>query len=293
MKALLSAVISLVTLAALLTVPAASAQAAFTWRGDDYNWDGYSDLLSVGDENSDVEGCMIYHPATGTGGFHYWGHPERCYWTPNYLGQLTAIGDLNNDGQGDLASISYEDKCLYVWWGVTNGYFSNSVRIGCDWSPYGELAGPGDINSDGNADMLAILSGQCLYSWLGNGAGGFSARRLVGCGWDDYAHLTTPGDLNRDGRPDLVAINLGTNCMWRWYGDGRGNFHAGTEIGCGWAPYRHGLVGLEDINGDGNGDLVASNSYGSLFAWYGLGAGGFTAAHQINGMHLPNRVLIG
>ncbi|MEH1129557.1 hypothetical protein [Micromonospora sp. CPCC 206061] len=53
------------------------------------------------------------------------------------------------------------------------------------------------------------------------------------------------------------------------------------------------MVGLEDINGDDNGDLVARDIAGFVYAWYGLGAGGFTAAHLVNGIILDNRVLVG
>jgi hypothetical protein len=285
----------LVAVTALLLAAAPTpAQAAFNWRGDDYNWDGYSDLLSIWDENGGgLHGCMMYHPANGSGGFYYMGFIERCGWYPHYMDRTTSAGDLNNDGLGDIAAISYEDTCLYVWWGVGDGFFSASDHIGCGWDPYLELLGPGDINTDGNADLLAILGYDCMYKWLGNGAGGFAPRQLVGCGWDEYVNVATPGDLNRDGRPDLVAIHDDTNCMYRWYGDGRGSFHTGTKIGCGWEPYKYRMVGLDDVNGDDNGDLVARDIAGFVYAWYGLGAGGFTARHLVNGIILDNRVLVG
>jgi hypothetical protein len=235
----------------------------------------------------------MYHPANGSGGFYYMGFIERCGWYPHYMDRTTSAGDLNNDGLGDIAAISYEDTCLYVWWGVGDGFFSASDHIGCGWDPYLELLGPGDINTDGNADLLAILGYDCMYKWLGNGAGGFAPRQLVGCGWDEYVNVATPGDLNRDGRPDLVAIHDDTNCMYRWYGDGRGSFHTGYQIGCGWEPYKYRMVGLEDVNGDDNGDLVARDIAGFVYAWYGLGAGGFTARHLVNGIILDNRVLVG
>ncbi|MCW6004039.1 VCBS repeat-containing protein [Micromonospora sp. CPCC 205371] len=105
-----------------------------------------------------------------------------------------------------------------------------------------------------------------------------------GCGWEHlHWDLVAPGDLNRDGRPDLVTIDDRTHCMMRWYGDGRGSFGTGLQIGCGWHLYQYNLAGLHDMNGDGNGDLIALQQGTILDAWYGVGNGGFTAFHSLTG----------
>jgi hypothetical protein len=280
--------------ALVLVLMPAPAQAAFDWRGDDYNWDGFSDLLTIYEDDSGLAGCMTFWAANGTGGFYY-RRPVTCGFSPNLTDRTAAAGDLNNDGVGDIVAISYGDTCLYVKWGINDGIFTDIKQIGCGWDPYTQLLGPGDINSDGNEDLMAVHINGCLYKWLGNGAGGFAPVQEIGCGWESYYadNLATPGDLNRDGHPDLVTIDPRNNCMMRWYGDGRGSFGDGVLIGCGWERFLYKMVGLQDANGDGNGDLIARDSAGYVYAWYGMGNGGFWASVQLSGILLDNRKLIG
>jgi len=277
-------VLVVAVLVALLPAP---ALAAIGDRRDDYNRDGVSDLLAINQEQAaGTVGCLYRWSGTGSGGLNAaarlgcgWGDYQRP----------AAVGDMNSDGVGDVMAISdniYEQKCLWRWWGNGQGGLGNGAVVGCGWETFDTLIGPGDITNDGKADLLAMWAtgDECLYRWSGNGQGGFSAAVELGCGWEQYRDLTAAGDLNRDGHPDLVAIAKNTDCMYRWYGDGRGSFGTGYQIGCGWTGY-FDLTGMTDLNRDGNGDLLAKAYVGNfsyaLFAWYGLGGGGFTAAHRL------------
>jgi hypothetical protein len=90
--------------------------------------------------------------------------------------------------------------------------------------------------------------------------------------------MAAPGDLNRDGTGDLVAINVSSDCLYRWYGDGSGKVYGGTLLGCGWVGYY--IAGAGDLNNDGNGDLVGINEYSDcLYRWYGNGTGVSAQCH--------------
>lgn len=118
------------------------------------------------------------------------------------LGVTVKRNDYNRDGISDIVGVNDGDGCLYRWNGNGSGSFGTGVQLGCDWGAYADsLASVGDINRDGNGDLVSInTSSECLYIWLGAGNGRFGTGRLFGCNWGDYHHnITGPGDLNGDG----------------------------------------------------------------------------------------------
>ncbi|MFF9430394.1 hypothetical protein [Streptomyces sp. NPDC014746] len=54
-------------------------------------------------------------------------------------------------------------------------------------------------------------------------------------------------------------------------------FHARRKVGNGWGAYGR-LIGLGDITGDGQGDLLAVNAGGELFRYSGTGQAGYPFA---------------
>ena len=67
----------------------------------------------------------------------------------------------------------------------------------------------GDLNGDGNLDVVAGNDGQESKAYLGNGNGTFAAKQdeAVGQGASGLALA----DINGDGRPDLVATSYFNN----------------------------------------------------------------------------------
>src|SRR5262249_15312252 len=151
----------------------------------------------------------------------------------------------NRDGVSDLLTV--KGDCLLRYTGNGSGPVGNGKTVGCGWADFGlEVATPGDINGDGNGDILAIRDDGCLYRWLGNGNLGFGTGTLISCsGWSNASELAGAGDLNGDGRADALAIRrVGTDeCMWRWWGTASGGLTGGQQLGCGWGPYTQ-ITGL-------------------------------------------------
>ena len=95
------------------------------------------------------------------------------------------------------------------------------------------MAGTGDFNGDGSADLL-LQSGQQLAEWLMNGTQilpGSGNMGALGPGWT----VPTTGDFNGDGRADLLLRN--GQQLAEWLMDGTqilpGSGNVGT-LGTGW-----------------------------------------------------------
>jgi hypothetical protein len=202
----------------------------------DLNGDGHGDIVAI---NQDI-GCLFRWYGDGSGGFGA-GAQVGCGWG-DFLATLVGAGDLNNDGAGDLLAVNQATGCMFRWFGSGAGGFGLAAQLGCGWNPYvGTVTGAGDINSDGNADIVGIDSvSDCLFRWFGDGSGGFGTGTQVGCGWGPFSGggaVSGLGALNGDSLGDLVAINIETGCLFRWLGAGGGNYGVGGQLGCGWSPY--------------------------------------------------------
>ncbi|MFI7577790.1 FG-GAP repeat domain-containing protein [Micromonospora sp. NPDC049497] len=262
---------------ATVVVVSSPAHATIADKRNDFNRDGISDVVAVNGYD------MYFYAGDGNGGILP-GVYKGTNWHP-YSASLATPGDLNRDGIGDLVAIHEDNKCLYRWYGNGSGGFTGGTQLGCNWGPYEfVLAGAGDLNNDGNGDLLSVNSNNgCLYRWFGNGTGAFGSAAQLGCNaWSDYrASLTGVGDLNGDGNADVVSRNAVNECLYRWYGDGKGNLYGATQLGCNWGAYIN-FSGLGDLNGDGRGDLVAVNYHlDKLYRWLGNGTGSIGSAAVI------------
>ena len=134
----------------------------------------------------------------------------------------------------------------------------------------------GDVNEDGNADVLLSLEqckddnspNLCTYFWLltGHGDGTFSVSSLPDSSW--YAiggglpFVVKLMDENQDGHLDLVAVttNSPLNFMLVIPGDGKGNF--GSPV-VGNLPGGASTVAFADLNHDGLMDIAIVNTSAS------------------------------
>ncbi|MFE2580319.1 FG-GAP repeat domain-containing protein [Streptomyces sp. NPDC059378] len=185
------------------------------------------------------------------------------------------------DGFPDLVAVR-KDGRTDSWEGHPKGYFYNRSYT-ADWPTSSTLVPAGDLNGDGNADMLVRNSTGELRAYWGIGqvyfARGTNKSALIGKGWNAYNVLTSSGDLNRDGRADLLARDK-AGALWFYAGTGKGTFRSRVRVGTGLSGYT-ALVGVGDLNGDGNGDLLGRDRAGNLYRWYGNGKGGFAGRVKI------------
>jgi hypothetical protein len=176
-------------------------------------WNTMSALLRIGDLNADGhEDVLAREASTGV----LWFYPGRTSglgirqqigtgW--NGMRELTPIGDFDRDGFPDLLAVNAADKKLYLYPGRPGVALGTRVVLGNGgWDVMSELAGVGDFDRDGFADMVARSAAGTLYLYRGR-VGGFHPRTQIGTGWTSMRDLVGVGDFNRDGFPDLTAVN--------------------------------------------------------------------------------------
>ena len=159
---------------------------------DDFNNDGNPDLAA----HNDGVGLMIVL-GNGASGFQ----------PPTSIALLGAsgvikVGDLTGDGFADLivGIVSPTENVLRLYVGNGSGGFTPSTNMGggeVDESPV-----VGDLDSDGDIDLVWPREGGGIVIQLNDGSGTFATTLYLAT---PPISLPVVADFNNDGRPDIVA----------------------------------------------------------------------------------------
>jgi len=298
----------------------------------DVNGDGYADVI-VGASGANSSTGKIYlfqGSAAGLTGsaanpaFSATGETAG----DRFGGSVAGAGDVNGDGYADVivgarAFDEYRGK-VYVFhggpWGLTGSaaspaFSATGERAGDEFGV--SVAGAGDVNGDGYADVIVGKYGSDISDFAGNPPWGKvylfqgSAAGLIRpAAFSIYGgrntcfgvHVAGVGDVNGDGFADFI---VGAPCG----GDYTGMVHlyqggaAGLTVraafsASGEAPsnfFGTSSAGAGDVNGDGYADVIVgapgySGSTGKVYLFQGGGSGRLVLASQLRSGDDPGQV---
>ena len=170
-----------------------------------------------------------------------------------------ATGDLNNDGNLDLAlTNSLGDEILALYDDGTGSFTFASSTISVPPHPYRNVVIT-DINNDGNLDIITPANRQrAVTVLLGDGKKNF--REAAGSPFPagDNPFFTAVGDLNGDHIKDLVIANYDSGDATILFGSNEGKFTPAAN-----SPFETGrrpvCIAIDDIDADGIQDAVITN----------------------------------
>jgi hypothetical protein len=113
------------------------------------------------------------------------------------------LADFNNDERADLAVANRNDNSVTVMIGKGDGTFAAPITLVTVPAP--ALLVRGDVNRDGNADLVVSTTSGSLQVFYGDGVGGFSAGPISSLSELGTISALAIGDFNGDGIQDLVV----------------------------------------------------------------------------------------
>ncbi len=157
-------------------------------------------------------------------------------------------------GEGGNAVLSL-DSSSYLARSIGDGTFQAAVTLNNVGVPSAVVSG--DLNGDGNMDLIASNYGDSSVSiLLGNGNGTFKTPSTYMSSGFSYYNLAL-GDVNGDGRLDLMGSDGNGGAINLFLGRGDGTFQGPTIIESG-GTLVWGITVANDLNGDGKTDLIAA-----------------------------------
>ncbi|MEU7035090.1 VCBS repeat-containing protein [Streptomyces sp. NPDC046237] len=160
-------------------------------------WNAFNTLTGASDLTGDKKADLLARDAAGTLWLYQGtGNPAAPFTAKVKVGSgwsiynsLVGGTDVTGDGKADLVARDTAGKqWLYAGTGVASRPFGGRVQIGTGWQIYNSMVAPGDLNSDGKADLVARDTSGVLWYYQGTGVAAkpYAARVKVGGGWQKF-----------------------------------------------------------------------------------------------------------
>lgn len=261
----------------------------------DVNADGYADVVVLG------SAAQLYlGSATGLATVASWSRVAS-------ISAVAGAGDVNGDGYADVVFGAYPDT-VDVFLGTATGLDAGASRTGLASSNFGwSVAGAGDVDGDGYADIVVgSTGGPAAVSLFRGGPSGVEAtpswtHATIGTQLGDTVACT--GDVDGNGYDDIVVEAKGTchtmcpggsctttcdGAVYLWAGGpvGLAADPAWSQIGPPDSDFGERVAGAGDVDADGYADIVVGASHAASVFLY-AGALGFPSATPAWSVTMP------
>lgn len=219
--------------------------------------------------------------------------------TASYV--AVAIGDFNEDGNGDIALVDQVNNTVQILFGSAPDSTGN-VTFTAAATPLSTGVKPTAIlathfTTSGHLDLAVTNQNDNSVSiFLGDGTGAFPTQQTFPTGAGTGPVSLSAADFDGDGFVDLAVVNQSNSTFSLFFGDGAGNFVARSGNGpldTGTTPA--GIV-IGDFNADGKEDIAITNqgtTPGTISVFLGDGTGGFTSRNDFQTGAGPTGILAG
>ena len=197
----------------------------------------------------------------------------------------TALGDLNNDGNEDLAALEAPNK-LTILRGDSAGRFARAQQFELGENPSDVLIA--DFNRDGRRDVAALSRNNGLSIRLTTSAGELGAATNYAVGTEPYNFAAL--DYDADGKLDLAVTNANNANLTLLRGNGSGGFESPRSVARATGNFE---IISGDFNGDGRGDLLVTNGSERAIALQSNGDGTFVERGSYAVGAAPRKVVLG
>ena len=183
----------------------------------DLDADGHTDAIARRQGTGDL---YLLRGRSG-GGFATGATPIGRGW--QIFDLIEAGGDMSNDGVPDVIARTTDGQ-LRMYTMTRSGTFGWWIQLGLGWGVMSSVTGAGSVNSDYNADIVALRkSDGAVLLYRGSGPGTLNDAVVAVSGQTDLRRVLGVGDFNGDQKNDLLAQD-DKGRLWLYGGDGSTGF---------------------------------------------------------------------